>query len=667
MTGAVLIRRGGREAALGAAGLLSLSAVITILVPRFGAVATSDGSATASVPAALWMALLPALVVIAATLLRPDMGLAAAVGAGMIGLARLLADIPVVVSPDSVARPDLFVETTDRALPFSAGAGGYLLLLADVLAIIAGVFAAQQLSGLLSFRPDDADPRDAGSDQGAAGGGDEWATVLAGYDDMGARTGRSRRNNAMVSIGFVGVLALVAGALVVPYSGGYLNARFVPVAVDFIALVGALLLAVLAAVAVLVAAVLPRRLALALLAGAAASAAVPALTALVAVTRAPTGTSISVWFTLIGAALLIAAALLPRVRIRPVLDDEPDGRPPSVLAQVLVGIVALVAGAFAVLAALLPQLDTGGLDVELHLTDGSAIPPPVAFGVAAVPLAAAGVLALIPRFARAGRAMAMVAWAGVAFALAGALQVLSDDGLGTARLMHLLGIGSGLWCGVTAMILAALAAVLAAVTSRRAAEASFAIADEESVTAVRGIGIPVAIGLGVLAVLASCLPVFTTAGQIQSPTIVRVYAVDAWGAWAVLLAVLGAIWGSALTRRPSVAIALCLGAAAVSAVRLVIPKTDRGADGFAVALGFAVQIVLVAALVAAAGVFAVLAHRIREFDVGGAPSGGAPSGGAAAAYGSTPSSPAGALRGSAPSGRAPSSNKKPAANRGKRR
>ncbi len=650
--GTVSVQRGGREVAVAATSLLALSAVLTLVAPIVGVVTSADGSRPAVATGALWAAVLPVVVAGVFTAIRPRLGLAAAAGAGLVGLARLVADIPVVATPDSVARPDLFVEATDRSMPFGAAGGGYLLLAADVMLVVAGVIAALRLSRMLSYRTDsasgerqfgdrqfgvdDPDVDDSGaSDATTAGagsdfdggdfdggdfdGGDVMDQVVAG--DRRHPLGL-RRNVPMLLLGFAGSLCLVFGALGVPYSGGYLNARFIPLSVSVIGLIGAVLLGVLVAVAVLVAAALPRRLALALLGGTAAGAAVPALVAFVAVGTTPTSLTAYPWFSLIGAVLLVCAALPARVRLAAEPVDEPDLLPPSEVTKALVGVLALVGAVLCLLALRGKQFDAGGFENVLILTDGSPVPGPTLFGAAAVPLAAAGLATLIPGLARSGRAAVMVVWAGVAFALVAGLQLVGDDGLSTARLQHLVRIGAGLWFGVAAMVVATVAAILAAATSRRVASASVTVADDESAAGARSIAGWIAVGVSALAVLACCLPVYSTAGQITSPTILHVYAVDTWGVWAILAVVIGAAWGSALSRRPAVAIALCLSAAAVSGLRLIVPSGVTGATGFEYGIGRWVQAVLVLALVLAAAVFGLLASRITEVDITGDITGG---------------------------------------------
>ena len=121
----------------------------------------------------------------------------------------------------------------------------------------------------------------------------------------------------MLLVGFVGAVLLLVGNLGTPYSGGYLALRILPFGSSLTGLLAAALLAFLAAIVVVVAAALPRSIGQALLAGTALAAAVPSITAVVAVlTGAPTSLSPVVWWGLAGAVILAGSGLLARRRTR---------------------------------------------------------------------------------------------------------------------------------------------------------------------------------------------------------------------------------------------------------------------------------------------------------------------------------------------------------------
>ena len=148
-----------RRPALVLSTLLLVAGVLAGLSPIVGIVRTADGSPmTASVIAA-FVAVLPGVLAVVLALRRPSWGLAATAGGGIVGLARLLADLAVLTEIDRISRPELFAETTDRARPFGPGVGGWVLLLADLLMLVVGVLAATRLAALVRSpadpRPDD--------------------------------------------------------------------------------------------------------------------------------------------------------------------------------------------------------------------------------------------------------------------------------------------------------------------------------------------------------------------------------------------------------------------------------------------------------------------------------------------------------------------------------
>jgi hypothetical protein len=639
---AIVDRHGGRIPAFVVAGLLAIAGALALLAPVVGVVHTRDGSVTAAASAAGWVMLLPAVAVALLAPWRSAAALAAGAGLGIVGASRLFADLSLVLTPQAVARPELWVETTDHALPVTPTAGAYLILAGDLVALAAGVIAAVRFSGLLTLQRDSdfaaGSDRPAGPDflGGAEAGGRFGADLGDRFERFDRMDRTVRRNNVMTAVGLAGALLLTIGALGVPYTGGYLSARYLPPAVGVSGLVGALVLAVVAATAVLVAGILPRSLALALLGGTALAGAIPLLVAVLAVSigSTPTHLTVTVWIGLGGAVLLALAGLLARVRFlligpadpvdRADRDGEVDvdgdgdddaGHPPSRALDLAVAGCAILAGGLGVAAFLLPLIDAGGLEDLLFLSDGSPVPGSTVFGAAAVPLLLAGILALVPRTGAIGRAGITVAWAGMVFAATGGLQVLGDDGLSAARSVGLISVGSGAWCGFAAAVVGVVAAVLAILALTRASDSAATIDDDESVGTARAASTPVALVAGVIAVVASCLPLFATAGQISSPTILQGFSIDIWGVWAILLAALAALLAAVLAGRPSVVLGLLLGAALAAAVRLVIPARVSSAAGFALRPGYVVQAVAVAGLLAAALIVARHSSRITRVPV----------------------------------------------------
>ena len=640
------------------AGLLLLAGVLVGLCPLIGVVTTADGSLTDAVTIAAFTAVLPGLLAVALAVPRPVLGLAATAGAGLIGLARIFADLALLTEIDGVTRPELFYETTDRARPFAATGGGWLLLAADLLMVVAGVLAAGRLaragaedSGagrepLFGSTPDRApDPAVARAVQPAVVQPDavQLAAVQAAVVQAEAVTdvdpelpvdasvlalsepsaGRIGRNLPMIGVGFLGAILLMVGALETPYSGGYLTLRVLPLGASLTGVLAAALLPLLAAVSVVVAATLPRPVAAALLSGTALAAAVPPLTAIVAVAAgAPTSVSSSAWWGLAGAAVLASAGLLARRRGTSVDRSEGDDGPPSPMLTLAAGGLILLAAAasFAASRTALLQVNGAAPDDAAATVLARAGPR---FLVAAFPLAVAGVLLLIPPAARIGRAAAGVVWAAPVYALGQALALRSlvvasaDNPLNAdlpAEVRRTWTTGAGLWWGVVAVALAVAAAVLAVITARRVEEASLQMVLDDSVMQSRSVRVWTAAGLTVLTLVSCTLPVYSV-GLAASSTLFAGYDLDTWGIWAVAVAVTIACWAATVTRRPAVAVGYLVAAAAVAAVPLIVPAAVRDAAGFAWGPGLWVGGALVVALLAAAPVFAADARRVRTLDV----------------------------------------------------
>ena len=622
------------------AGLLLLAGVLIGVCPLIGVVTTADGSPTGAVTIAAFTAVLPGLLAVALAVIRPTLGLAATAGAGLIGLARLFGDLAILTETDGVTRPELFYETTDRARPFVTSAGGWLLLAADVLMVVVGVLAAGRLaragaedSGtgpepMFGSAPDPAfaaeSPAEAITGAGEGTRADDSVLALTRPPE-----GRLGRNLPMIGVGFLGAILLMVGALETPYSGGYLALRVLPLGASLTGVSAAALLSLLAAVSVVIAAALPRPVAAALLAGTALAAAVPPLTAVVAVLAgAPTSVSSSAWWGLAGAVVLASAGLLARHRGSTVDrsdgdgDGDGDGGAPSPMLTLAAGGLTLLAAVAALAASRTALLQVNGAVPDAAAAAVLA-PAGPRFLVAAVPLGVAGVLLLTPPTARIGRAVACIVWAAPVYALAQALALRSlvvasaDNPLNAdlpAEVRRTWTAGPGLWWGVVAVALAVAAAVLAAITARQVEEASLQLVVDDSVEQSRPIRGWTAAGLTILTVVSCTLPVYSV-GLTPSSTLFVGYDLDAWGIWAVALAVATASWAATLTRRPAVAAGYLLAAAAIAAVPLIVPGTIRDAPGFAWGPGLWAGGALVVGLLACVPVFAADARRVRTLDV----------------------------------------------------
>ena len=620
-----------RRPALVLSSLLLVAGVFAGLSPIVGIVRTDDGSPTSSTVLAAFVVALPGLLAVLLALRRPAWGLAATAGGGIVGLARLLADLAVLTEIDRISRPELFAETTDRARPFGPAAGGWVLLLADLLMLVVGVLAATRLAPLVSSpsdpRPDDlfgapGQPRDDPDGPDAVDDpGDQAVAALSR-----PHSGRRLMNMPMVLVGFAGAVLLLVGNLGTPYSGGYLALRILPFGSSLTGLLAAALLAFLAATVVVVAAALPRSIGQALLGGTALAAAVPSLTAVVAVlTGAPTSLSPVVWWGLAGALLLAGSGLFARRGASKESSSESDGAPPQGWLTIGTGALALAAAGCLAAASRLPLLYLdGAAPGDVAGTALAPAGPPLL--IAAIPLGVAGVVALIRATAAAGRAAVAVVWAGACYAFGQAIWavslVLATSGGSDSTFQHSWTAGPGEWLTWLGTLLALVAAALAMVTSWRDAQSSPDIADERSLADSRATRRwPAVVATGLILV-ALALPVRGDLGAGSAPSLLHGYDLDTWGFWALAVGAVGAVWAGALTRRAGVAAATLVAAASLVAQPLFVPAAIRAIPGFTVAPGFWVGLGVVAVLIAAAPVFAVIAGRVRmldppTFDIGG--------------------------------------------------
>ncbi|MEP6561225.1 MAG: hypothetical protein ABJD68_09155 [Nakamurella sp.] len=622
-----------RRPALVLAALLLLAGVLVGLSPALRIVVTADGSGTTTAWIASFVAVLPGVLALALTGYRTLGGLAATAGAGVIGVVRLLADLGVLTAADSISRPELFAETSDSARPFTPGAGAWLLLAADVLWLAVGVLAATRLAaattiGELGPRSDaifgrstsTSDPGGVDRSPSAPGSGQPESsvespavrTVLGPALSHRQLAGRPL-NLPMVGVGFVGAVLLMVGALGTPYTGGYLALRVLPFGSSISGLIAAALLGFVTAIAVLVAGALPRPVARALLLGVALAAAVPSLTAVVAVlTGAPVSLSPVVWCGLLGALTVACTGLLAgegSIRVRP---GDPDGAPPAQWLSIGTGVAAVLAALslFGAAHTALLYLDGAPPDDTFGGALGPAGPPLL---VAAIPLAVAGVLALIRPVAEFGRTAIAVLWAGAVYAFGQALLarslVLSTAG-DSSTSAHSWTTGPGQWLTLLGTLLALTAAVLAGVTARRVSQASLEIVDDASLDTARTARRWPAVALTLLILVALSLPIHRSLIG-SSSTLVNGYDLDTWGLWALGIGSIGAVWAGALTRRATVAAALLVAAAALVCQPLFVPAAFRAVPGFELSVGFWAGGVTVLALLVAAGYFGRAAGRVQ--------------------------------------------------------
>lgn len=622
-----------------AAGVLLLAGLLTGVAAFVGAATPADGGARGGVSAAAFLAVLPGLVALLVGTRRPTAGLALTAAAGWWGVARLFADLSLFGDVSTVVRPELFAETSARSQPFAVSSGAWLLVVADVLWIAAGVLATRAVAPrLLPDRPaggalfGDPDPPDRSADDPTG--------------DRVARDGRTRWSLPVVTVGLLGVVLVAVGALDPGYVGGFLDLRALPPGTTLLGVLGTGLAVIVAGGLVLVAAATRRSLAVPLLVGSALAAAVPFLVVLVVVAGGSSigspGVSGSVWWGLAGAVLLGVAGLLAPRDDEPTTDAVPSasgdvpaasaiGARSAVAGTVggpadggraaqIAGGLALLAGVAALGTAFTPLLLVGGQSPTGVAADvvAPAGPP---FATAAVPLLVAGVLAVLVPTRRAGLVAVTVLWAGPVLALTEALVIRGTVLTSVSNPLNATldpslrptwSDGAGFWLAWAAVVLAVVAAVVAAVAARRLADAGTAVPDETSVADSRPVRVGLAAGLSVATLVALGVPIYATLGRGSATTLVSGYDVDIWGRWAIAGAVLIGVWTAARTLRVDVAVAAPVAAAVAAVQPLLVPAAVRGQVGFEWRAGLWLVGVLVVLLLVSAPVFGRQAARIRE-------------------------------------------------------
>lgn len=524
---------------------------ILLLVGGAGVgLAASIGVARPDVPGtiggatgAAWVAVLPAVIAVLLTAVRPLAGLALGAGVGITGVARLAADLFVLLQPEAVARPELFFPVSGRAYPIGVAPGGFVLVAADVVTVLAGVLGARALSGVVDdlgdrfvtgrgageiSGPSVPDEPGAGVGVGAGVGAGGGGVRSVGVD--GPAGGPAARNVPMLVAGFMAVAFVGFGAAQLPYSGGFIEQRLSLPGTDFGSLIAPFLIAVVIVGAVILAGGLPRTLASSMLGGVAVAAAVPALTAIVVgATDAPVALSWTVYAVLLGCVVLLLAGLLSTVRWsagaagstsragsagiadaadagadaaagpgdfaadhRSLQDEPADSRSPARWASTL----GLLAAAAFLTASSLPVVLLNGhrepLGAGGYRTDDRVSASLLLVGILLAVSAVASMVPL-PAVARSGRAAQLVGWSSAVWALAlpidlleslgsqvGEAQNFADAGiLDPASVSHWT-IGPGLWLAIAGALLAAAAAVAAGIALGRAEDEDATVTDDES-------------------------------------------------------------------------------------------------------------------------------------------------------------------------------------------
>ena len=308
-----------------------------------------------------------------------------------------------------------------------------------------------------------------------------------------------------------------------------------------------------------------------------------------------------------------AAALLTRRVRRDTATDDSDGAPPARWMTWGTGALALLSAAALLAASRSPLLYLDGAAPD-EISGGALLPAALPHLVAAVPLGVAGVLALLPPLAGSARVALTVVWAGSVYAFGQGLWVrslvLSTAGATTGTTQHSWTTGPGQWLSIIGAVGAIASALLAAVTLRRASQASLDVVDDDSLSASRAARRWPAVGLTVLVLVALAVPAYRDLTG-PGPSLLHGYDLDTWGFWSLVTAALIGIWAGALTARAAFAVVWPAAAAVVVVQPLFVPESVRAVPGFGYGAGLWLVLLAGAVLLGAAGWFGALARRVR--------------------------------------------------------
>jgi hypothetical protein len=570
---------------LPAVALLAVAGVLSAVAPLFTLVTAADGSSTAPPVHSAWVAVLPALIALALVATGGTRALGAVFGAGAVAIGQALADLGLLVDPDSMLRPELFGVATIDAFPLTPTGWAGLPVIAELLAVVALAIAARDV-----LEPLDRDPV---------------------ADDERPRVLRFTPGTLLGLACAVGVAVSMLGVL---YASPLPVVRPLGLAdIGLSGTAGAAVGAVVLAVLIVLAYAVDTAAGQGILIGAGAAAAVPPLVVLLGGSAAHP--SALAWVGGVAAIALALTALLrrdpvvragngtdpqvPDVAVASVTETLDEVRPtvPALGWRLLPGLLALAAAVCAALAYLRP-VASSVLSSETTSFDaaGSAFLP------AAVLLAVGGLLALLPPTARIGRLAVAVVWAASFSALLAAAEFVSSTIWVSSAVIVAGGVelDTGWWWGLAGTALAVVAAVVAPIVSARIRQASVDVDafSDEPLDALRW---TIGAVLSLLAVVALAQPVFRANGRPSATLFDLGSRIDGYGTWAVLIAVLGAVWiGCRPTDRVRSA-TLLVSAAMLAAARLVVTPAVRHQVGFEFAGGFALTLALVVALLLAAG------------------------------------------------------------------
>lgn len=527
-----------------------------------GVIPVVDGGSPGftSTPLLVVLALLgPALAWVNA--LRGRLPVAAGLLAGVAALApgRLVLDLQLAADPTFAARPELY-RATSFVFP-GPGAGLWLLLAGHLVLLVAGVIAMRASSSL--------------TDPAGAPGARPWLLPA-----------------------LLAALVAAVGVTMAPYSS---DDPFLPAPNAFegpvVAMVAFLLIACLTPLAAAICTGFGTaeigRGGLLGLAIALAGLAVPSLAAAITVPSA--GLSAGPIVTLAGAAALVVVALVGdrAPAAAPPEEDAPEAVLPGARRlNFATGALAVATAALAVAGTFAPQV--------LTAAGAPAAQSPARWLLlfSGVVTGLAGIALFVPRIAAVVRPAISVCSLGVPFA---AVAVF-----GTARSASEIGglsDGSGVvwtWLALVFAVVTACCSVVSGMVERDADDTDPGQRPGPDVLA------PLA-AAAVLAVVGIGLPPIDSA-VYRAPGLWSNFGTESWGILLVVLAVVGAC-ALAPRSRPSRAAALLVGAAAVTAVRLVeLPALSGGVADATASTGWWLTLASAVALLVAA-VLAVTRKR----------------------------------------------------------
>lgn len=316
----------------------------------------------------------------------------------------------------------------------------------------------------------------------------------------------------------------------------------------------------------------------------------------------------------LAATALVAGLAFTRLSEKP-KDAERDVTIPGVFWwRLTTGVLGLATAAAALVGTFAPQVAVSALNPGATAPSTAAAESPARWFLltAALLVALAAALTLVPVTAAKARPVLGVTWAGIVLAGTAVLntaltatQAGNLAGFGGADVgatpVFTYDLGAGAAWTFAALVLAALTALAALGTG---------VVEREDVgdgTANASVLTPVVAG-AVLAVAGFGLPVFSVPGYV-APGLWSNFDTPSWGLWTTVVVVVGAA-ALAVRSRPKQAAALLTGAALLAALHAAELPLVGGALGDASpSTGFWVTLAAVAALLVAAGMSAAGGRR----------------------------------------------------------